>query len=186
MEDARIIELYWQRDESAIRETDARYGRFLQTIAYNILADQEDSWECVNDTYLRTWETIPPQRPSAFSAFLAKITRRLSIDRLRRRKAQRRGEGTYALSLEELGDCVSGTDDPVSEAEWQALTEAIESYVKRLHPTARQAFICRYFYIEPLETIALRQGCSVSKVKSLLHRTRQGLRTHLNKEGFAL
>ncbi len=186
MEDSRIVELYWQRDESAIRETDARYGHFLLTIAQNILADREDSRETVNDTYLRAWEAMPPHKPGVLSAFLAKITRSVSIDRLRRRTAKKREGSYYALSLEELGDCVSGADDPVSQAELQALTQAIEIYVRRLSPAARQAFICRYFYVEPLETIAIRQGCSVSKVKSLLYRTRQGLRAYLSKEGFAL
>lgn len=186
MEDSRIIELYWQRDESAIRETDERYGPFLLTIAQNILADREDSRESVNDTYLRAWETMPPQKPGVLSAFLAKITRTVSIDRLRRRTAQKRAGGAYTLSLEELGECVSGGDDPVDEAETRALADAIGVYLRRLTPDARRAFVCRYFYVEPLEEIARRQGCSVSRVKSMLHRTRQGLRRYLSEEGFEL
>lgn len=186
MEDSRIIELYWQRDESAIRETDARYGSFLLTIAQNILADREDSRESVNDTYLRAWETIPPQKPGVLSAFLAKITRHVAIDRLRRRTARKRDGGYYAVSLDELGECVSGQDDPVDEAETRALTDAIGAYLRRLTPDARRAFVCRYFYVEPLEVIARRQGCSVSRIKSMLHRTRQGLRQYLDEEGFVL
>jgi RNA polymerase sigma-70 factor (ECF subfamily) len=186
MDDSRIVDLYWQRDERAIDETDVRYGRFLLGIAGNILVDRRDSQESVNDTYLKAWNAMPPHRPGALAAFLAKITRGVAIDRYRRHTAVKREGSVYALSLDELSECVSGGGDPVEEAELQALAGAITAYLTRLTPNARQAFVCRYFLVDSLETIAARQGSTVSAVKSLLHRTRVGLRQYLTEEGFML
>lgn len=184
MEDGRIVELYWQRNEQAIRETDSRYGRFLLGIARNILTDPEDSRESVNDTYLKAWNAMPPHRPGVLSAFLAKITRGIAIDRYRRRGAQKREGAAYALSLEELDECVSGQEDPAARAELAALSQEISIYLSRLTPAVRQAFMSRYFFMDSLQAIAVRQGCTVAAVKSMLHRTRQGLRQHLTEEGY--
>ena len=112
MQDEKIVELYWQRDESAIEETQGKYGRYLGKIAYNILADLEDSQESVNDTYLAAWNSMPPQKPSVLATYLGKITRRISIDIFRRRHREKRQASEYALSLSELEDCVGGGPSP--------------------------------------------------------------------------
>ena len=169
MEDRDIVTLYWQRDEEAIRQTDRQYGRYLSSIAFHILADREDSRETVNDTYLRAWGSMPPHRPRVLSTYLGHITRQLSIDRWRARGRVKRS--AYAVSLEELGDCVSGRDTP--RRPWTCGSWA-----------ARRAFLCRYYYADSLAETARVCGISVPAVKSQLYRTRQGLRTYLEKEGF--
>ncbi len=184
MEDAEIVALYWRRDESAIRETEGKYGRFLEKIAYNILSDRLDSEESVNDTYFKAWGSIPPHRPDVLGAFLAKIVRELSIDRWRARSREKRRASEYALSLEELGDCVSGGDATQEQADLRALGEAISAYLRGLTPQARTAFVGRYFYADSVREVAAYGGMSESKAKSQLYRTRQGLKAYLEQEGF--
>ena len=186
MEDERILDLYWQRDEAAIRETERKYGRYLTKIAYGILTNAEDSQESVNDAYLGAWNSIPPHRPGVFSAYLAKITRRCSIDIFRRRHREKRLGCEYALSLDELEDCVSAGDSPVETVELGELTRAIENYLRSLDWEARTAFIARYFFLDSIREIAACHHMSESKVKSLLFRTRKGLREYLIKEGVTL
>ena len=186
MEDEAIICLYWQRDEGAIRETREKYGNYLGRIAWQILANKEDCEESVSDTYLRAWESMPPQRPSLLSAYLAKLTRQLSIDRFRHKNRQKRQGSQYALSLTELEDCLSGGDTTGQEVELHLLGEAIGKYLRGLSPEARTVFLGRYWFMNPLGEIARSHGISESKVKSLLYRTRQGLRTYLEKEGFSV
>ena len=182
MEDAQIVTMYWDRDEQAIGETDKKYGKYLQTIAYNILADREDASESVNDTYLAAWDSMPPHRPSALSTYLGKITRRISIDCFRKKNAQKRG-GEYALSLEELGDCL-GRNTTEESVNAQALADAIGQYLGTVSQEARRVFIGRYYYLDPVKEIARYCHITESKVKMLLLRTRQGLWEHLQKEGF--
>ena len=184
MDDRQIIDLYWQRDEAAIAATDDRYGDRLLTVAQHILTDWNESEEAVNDTYLKAWDAMPPHRPERLCAFLCRITRQLSIDRYRRRAADKRLPSQYALSLEELAECVSGGDRPEESVDLQELAMSIRAYLVRLAPPARQAFVCRYFFADSLREIAARQDVTVSQVKSMLYRTRQGLREHLQKEGF--
>ena len=117
MEDHRIVDLYWQRNERAISETAAKYGKYLQSISYQILRNTEDAEECVNDTYNDAWQSMPPHRPSILSTFLGKITRRISIDRWRKNSAEKRGGGEMALALDELEECVAGTGDVEAEVE---------------------------------------------------------------------
>ena len=186
MEDAAIVSLYWQRDEAAIQETKTKYGAYLGKVAWNILGNQEDCEESVSDTYLRAWESMPPQRPSLLSAYLAKLTRQLSIDRFRHQNRQKRQGSQYALSLTELEDCLSGGDTTGQEVELHLLGEAIGKYLRGLSPEARTVFLGRYWFMDPLGEIARSHGISESKVKSLLYRTRQGLRTYLEKEGFSV
>lgn len=184
MEDQKIIDLYWQRSEQAIRETDAKYGGYCYTIAYNILANREDSEESVSDTYLAAWRAMPPKRPGILSSFLGKITRHLSIDRWRRRTAEKRGGGEVVLALEELEDCLSdglSTEDAVLKKE---LTVVINRFLDTLPEAERNVFLCRYWYVDPVQDIADTLGCSVSKVNSMLYRTRQKLRRVLEKEGY--
>ncbi len=186
MEDKHIVELFWSRDERAIRETDSRYGRYLWTIAFHVLADREDSDECVNDTYYKAWEAMPPHRPSLLSPFLGRITRHLAVDRYRRRAAQKRVASEYTLSLDELAECVSGSEDPAAAAELELLTSAVSVFLREQSAETRQVFLWRYYFLDSIADIAARLGESVPQVKSLLYRTRVKLRAHLEKEGFTV
>lgn len=186
MDDNRIVELYWERNESAIRETDNRYGRYLWKIAYNVLADREDSDECVNDSYYKAWSAMPPHRPVSLAAFLGRIVRQLAVDRFRRRSAQKRTSSEYPLSLDELAECVSGGEQPYQTAELHLLAQAVSDYLRSLPRETREAFLWRYYFMDPLKEISVRLNASESQVKSMLHRTRIGLRDYLEKEGFSL
>jgi len=185
MDDERIVELYWSRSERAIDETASKYGGYLNSISFNILASREDAQECVNDTYHDAWRSMPPHRPSMLATFLGKITRRISIDRKRRQTAEKRGGGELTLALEELGDCVSGGGEAASELERRELVRLVNRFLETLPAAERRVFICRYWYMDPIADIAHRFGFSQSKTASMLHRTRGKLRTLLEKEGFA-
>lgn len=184
MEDSQIVKLYWDREEAAIVLTDKKYGPYLTKIAYNILADREDSQESVNDTYLAAWDSIPPHRPQVLSTYLGKLTRRISIDLFRRKTSQKRGGGEYALSLQELGDYISGGNTTEQALDIQLLSEAIQRYLRSVSQEARNVFLGRYYYLDPVKTIAGYCCISESKVKILLYRIRQGLWEYLQKEGF--
>lgn len=186
MQDEGIVSLYWQRDETAIRETERKYGRYLTKIAYNILADREDSEESVNDTYWRAWESIPPHRPVVLATYLGRMTRQLSIDIFRKKHRVKRKSSEYALSLEELGDCTGDGEGPQEQAELQLLADTLSRRLSMLPLGTRTAFIARYYYLDSIKEIAACQGMSESKVKSLLYRTRQELRAYLQEEGFSI
>ena len=185
MEDRQIIELYWERDEEAIRETDAKYGRLCQYIAQNILVSPEDAEECVNDTWLGVWNAIPPQRPSRFSAFVGRITRNLALKRFDYLNAAKRSSETVR-SLEELGDCVSGRASVEDELENRRVEEAIDAFLWSLEEEKRTVFIRRYWYFDSIGVICRHTGWSQSKVKSMLYHTRQKLRDHLESEDIEL
>lgn len=184
MDDQSIVELYWSRSENAISETDIKYGRYLNSISYNILTNHEDAQECVNDTYHNAWNAMPPDRPSVLSTFLGKITRRLSIDRWRRLNAEKRGGGELTLALDELENCVSGSGNVENEIERRELAKLFNSFLDTLPVTERRVFLCRYWYMDSIQSIAVQFGFSQSKVASMLHRTRAKLRTVLEKEGY--
>ncbi len=186
MEDEKIVSLYWARSEAAIQETQNKYDRYLTKIANNILNDEEDSRESVNDTYLAAWNSIPPQRPNVLSAYLAKLTRRISIDRFRYRTREKRAGSEYALSLCELEDCVSAGNTTEEAVNGKLLAESIAAYVRSLPKDTRNAFLGRYYFLDPLKEVAAYCGMSESKCKSLLHRTRLGLKDYLIKEGFTV
>lgn len=186
MQDTSIVELYWLRDEAAIRETQNKYGRYLTKIAYNILSDLEDSMESVNDTYLHAWNSIPPHRPDILSTYLAKITRRVSIDIYRRNHRQKRQASQYALSLSELTDCLSEGNTTETTADLQLLSKTINAFLRDLPDEPRTLFIARYFFLDSLKEAAALCHMSESKAKSMLHRTRQSLKLHLKQEGFDL
>lgn len=185
MEDEQIVALYFDRSEQAILETDAKYGRYCYSIAYNILTNREDSEESVSDTYMAAWKTIPPRHPSVLATFLGKITRRLSIDRWRSRSAYKRGGGEIILALEELGECVSGEESPEQVYLRKEQAVAINRFLGNLPETERSVFLCRYWYLDPVADIAEYFGFTQSKVNSMLHRTRKKLRKALEKEGYA-
>lgn len=185
MEDGQIIELYWNRDQRAIRETDGKYGKLLHGIAWNLLRSREDSEECVNDTYLRVWEAIPPARPGAFRIWLGRITRNLSLDRWKSRRAEKRGGGAEVL-LGELEDCLpapAGTGRPVEDGE---LAELLSAFLRGLSREGRAMFLRRYWYGESVAEVALALGCGEEKVKSSLFRSRKALRAYLEKEGITV
>ena len=184
MEDERIVELYWERNGSAITETAEKYGKYLHSISYQILQNAEDAEECVNDTYNDAWYSIPPHRPSVLSTFLGKITRRISIDLWRKYSAEKRGGGAAALALDELEDCVSGSEDVVTEVERLELQKKLNDFLLSLSKLERQVFMCRYWYMDPISDIAKHFACSESKIKSMLYRTRKKLGTMLKKEGY--
>ena len=154
------------------------------SIAYNILTSKEDAEESVSDTYMTAWRAIPPRRPSALSAFLGKITRHISIDRWRERVATKRGGGEVPLALEELKDCISGMQDVEMEYERKEVLKTYVKFLEALPTTERRVFLCRYWYVESIETIADKFGFSQSKVKTMLHRTRAKLRKRLAEEGY--
>lgn len=182
MEDTNIINLYFARSEQAIQETERKYGGYCYSIAFNILTDREDAQECVSDTYLAAWNTIPPQKPTLLSAFLGRITRYISIDRWRKRSSLKRGGGEITLALEELEDCASQADSPEITAEKHQTAAALNSFLHTLPDTERNILLCRYWYLDSIEQIAQSTGFTTAKVKSILHRTRKKLRKHLEKE----
>lgn len=185
MNDRQILALYWARDEHAVDETAAKYGRYCHAIAYHILGDEADAEESVNDTYLDAWNSIPPHRPARLATFLGKITRRIAVDRFRRRTAQKRGGGQTEAVLSELQDCIPDHRSVEQEIDRRQLQHIINAFVKALPDTQRRVFLCRYWYMESVEEIAARFGFSQSKVKSMLYRTREKLRARLTKEGFS-
>lgn len=184
MEDNRIVNLYWVRSEDAIAETSKKYGRYCYAIAYNILSNAEDADESVNDTYLDAWHNMPPHRPSILSAFLGKITRRISIDKWRERTADKRGGGEIVLALDELADCIPSGHSVEHEVEAAVLEKVINDFVMSLPLMERRVFICRYWYLDPISAIAGQFGFSQSKVKMMLHRQRQKLLSILESEAF--
>lgn len=183
MNDSQILDLYFDRSELAISETASRYGPYCHTIAYNVLCSNQDAEECVSDTYLTAWNQIPPQRPHCLSAYLGKITRNLSIDRLRRNTAAKRGGGQFLLAIDEMDRTLVGTQDLEETVIRTELTEAINTYLRTLPDTERRVFICRYFYLDSIPDIARQFGFGQSKVKSMLLRTRKKLCAYLSTQG---
>ena len=185
MEDSQIIDLYWNRDQQAIEETADKYGGLLTRISQNILRSPRDAEECVNDTYLRAWEAIPPTRPSALRTWLGSIVRNLSLDRWKQRQAGKRGGGLEVL-MEELEDCVPAVRGPEDALEDQALAQVLSAFLAALPREGRIMFLRRYWYGESLADIAAGLDCGEGKVKSALFRTRKALRAYLEKEGISL
>lgn len=181
MEDTKIIELYWQRSEDAIRETDSAYGGRLHALANNILRSREDAEESVSDTYMRTWESIPPQRPNCFFAYLASICRGLSINRLDWRNAAKRKAEVVALT-QEMELCIPDTSRD-RELEGKEIGRILNAFLAGLPRESRMIFLRRYWYVDTIAEIAARYGIGESKVKMQLHRTRAKLCAYLEKEG---
>lgn len=186
MEDAEIVALYWARDEDAITQTKAKYGAYLNRVAYNILSDLEDSQECVSDTLLAAWRSMPDNRPKNLRTYLGKITRQVSIDLYRRRNRMKRYASEYAISLEELGDSFTDGRTPEDELNARLLTETVNRFLRTLPDEAHNTFIGRYYFFDSVKNVARYCGMSESKCKSMLYRTRQSLKVYLQKEGFDL
>ena len=167
MEDREIVNLYWERNSNAIKETASKYGGYCKAIAKNILGNNEDAEECVNDTYLNTWNSIPPNRPNVLSTYLGKITRNLSFDRFRQRHADKRGGGEI-------------------EVEKKELIRAINSFLDTLSQEKCNIFLCRYWYAIPVSEIATRFGMSEGNVSVTLTRIRIKLKNYLKERGYDL
>ena len=180
MDDARIVDLYWERNERAIGETEAKYGRMLNSIWYSLLSSFEDAEECVNDTYLAAWNRMPTERPGLLGAFLAKIVRCISIDRYRASHRKKRG-GIEELT-EELKECIPDDSTPERELENGRLRDSLNSFLDSLDAEKRVIFVRRYFMSQPTNYIASQLGISDAKVKTTLCRMRAGLREKLMKE----
>ena len=183
MEDNRIVELYGERNEQAIKETSLKYGGLCTHIAQNILSSYEDSEECVNDTFFAVWNAIPDERPNRFSAFVSRITRNLALKKYEYLSAAKRNPAAIT-SLDELGDCVSGTNSVESEIEKRHIERTIDKFLWRQSEEKRNVFIRRYWYFDSIENICKSTGFSQSKVKSILYGMRQKLRGYLESEGF--
>lgn len=186
MDDQEILDLYWARSETAISETAEKYGRYCHYIARNILNNDQDSEECVNDTFLKAWNSIPPHRPGNLGTFLGKITRNLSLDRYRRRSADKRGHGQIPLALEELAECMPAADPTDSIIEELVLTDLLNRFLASLPAVSRNIFLRRYWYFSSTKEIAAEYGLSESKVKMVLHRMRKQLKALLEKEGITV
>lgn len=186
MDDQRIVELYWARCERAISETADKYGGYCYSIAHHILQDEQDSEECVNDTYMNAWNAMPPHRPQMLSAFLAKITRNLSINRYKHNCAKKRCDGQMALALEELKDSIPSGHNVEQETEDRFVLEVLNRFLESLPEEKRIVFMLRYWYVRSVPEIARACEMSESKVKMMLHRTRKELKSCFEKEGILL
>lgn len=181
MDDAKIIALFWERNEQAVQETDTAYGRKLYVLSNNILNNREDAEESVSDTYMETWKSIPPKRPMFFYAFLASICRNLSLNRLDWRLAAKRNAEVVALTQEMENSIPDGKQD--AQVDRMELRRVLEAFLDALPQESRLIFLRRYLYVDTVADIAARYGIGESKVKTQLHRTRTKLRTYLAKEG---
>ena len=186
MEDGAIVDLYWARSQQAITESEKKYGPYCHTIARRILDREEDAEECVNDTWLRAWNAMPPQRPGILSAFFGKLARNLSLDRWRRLRAAKRGGDRVEVALHELEDCIPDRHSPDEALEAGETAALISAFLRRQRPEDRALFVRRYFHLEPLGELGARFGLSEGQVKSRLHRMRGRLRLELEREGVAV
>lgn len=182
MNDEKIIELYWQRNQSALSQTDLKYGGLCRGIALNILGCREDAEESVSDAYLSLWNSLPPQRPACFKAYTATTARNISLNRLRERRSKKHGGGEIRLALEELDGCLASDSCVEREYDLKELAGAIESFLYSLPDDDRKIFMCRYWLLSPVSDIAAKLGFSGSKVKTSLFRSRQKLREYLTRE----
>lgn len=180
MEDQKIIDLYWARQQSAIEQTQIKYGRYCHSIAFNILRSEEDSQECVNDTYHNAWNAMPPQRPQRLRGFLGSITRNLALNRYDYKNAQKRG-GETEMVLEEYAQCIPNGQMPVEDE--YALRQAVNGFLASLSKRNRIIFLRRYWYLCTVREIAQSMGLTESNVKIILHRTRDQFKAFLEKEG---
>lgn len=180
MTDSDIISLYFSREESAISETDRKYGGNLNRIAMNVCENSSDAEECINDTYLQVWNLIPPHRPDNFFAFIAKITRNTALNLCKKRNAQKR-KGEVFLLYDELEECLPSGQTPEQEFDDAEFSRHLNDFVKQLSPDGKYAFVRRYFYGDSIRDLCKQMNRSESNVKSLLYRTRKGLKEFLER-----
>ncbi len=186
LSDQEIIELYWQRQEKAISATDDKYGKYLYTIAYNILYNRMDCEECLNDTYLSTWNSIPPQRPSVFQVFLSRIMRNNAVDAYRKKAASKRIPSEMVSSLDELDECTPHAPSPDEEYRIKELSDALNAYVQALSDREQFIFVCRYYYSDSIAMIAKMLQISERTVTRELKEIRDNLKAYFEKEGYQI
>ena len=177
MEDYKIVDLYWAREERAIAETQTKYGKMLHSLSYSLLSSWEDAEECVNDTYVGAWNTMPSARPMYLGPYLSKITRRISIDRWRHDHRAKRG-GMDSM-ITELTECIPDENTPMAEYERGLLRNELNAFLIALTEEKRAIFVRRYFYAQPVNVIAAEMGIGEGKVKVTLHRLREELKSRL-------
>ncbi len=185
MEDAKIVQLYWDRNQEAIAATASQYSGYCSTIAHNILSDPQDVEECVNDTWLGAWNSMPPHRPQILAIFLGKITRSIALDRYRYNTAEKRSSN-MTVALEELSDCVSGEESVEGIVDRKELVLAINDFLDTLPSHKRGIFICRYWYFDSIVEISERFSLRQNHVSVILNRLRKQLRMYLLERGYAL
>jgi len=181
--DQEIIRLYWDRDEQALSQTEKKYGGYCRSIAWNILKNKQDAEECVNDTWLRAWNAMPPQKPAILSVFLGTITRNLSLDRWRQNKAARRGGDSVTLALDELKDCLGDSSAVEEELEIKETAKYISDFLRAQNELNRYLFIRRYWYLDDFTAIAKAAKLTPQQVRARLYRMRGQLKKALQKEG---
>ena len=186
MDDNAIIDLYFARDQQAVQATAQAYGAYCASIAQRILDDRGAAEECVNDAWLKCWQSIPPQRPRSLKSFAGRIVRNLALSALRADAAQKRGGGQAALALDELSEVVSGGETPEGALDRAAFQAALDGFLDALPQRNRSLFLRRYWYLDSVEALAKRFSMSRTQVTTTLHRLRQRLRVHLEQEGFDL
>ena len=186
LEDIQIIDLYWQRSESAIAASNEKYGAYCHAVANNILENHEDSEECVSDTWLHSWNAMPPQRPNRLAAFFAKITRNLAINRFNARSTEKRGGGRAQQAMDELGECLASSSDTEAEFSRAELERDVNRFLNTLPQRDCDIFMNRYFFVESTSVIAERYDIKESNVLLILSRTRKKLRGFLQKEGYVI
>ena len=186
LSDSAIVELYWARDEAAIKHTDLKYRNYLLRVAYNILTDAQDSEECLNDTYRGAWDSMPPHRPSILSTFLGKITRNLSFNRYKHNTADKRGGGEANVVIDEIAEFVSDTDSVELEFDRKEFIRAIDDFLDSLPTEKKSIFVCRYWYFDSISDIANRCGMTENNVSVTLNRLRLKLHNYLLERGFEL
>lgn len=183
MDDAKIVELYWARSDAALTETVKKFGPYCHTIAYNVLENVEDSEECVNDTYMRAWNSMPDKRPAALAPYLGRITRNLALNRIIEKNTLKRGGGEAALALDELDECTASSYSIEREVEAREIAAAMNRFLSKLPDTERALFVSRYWFMAPVRELAEKFGFSESKTVSMLRRTRLKLGKFLTGEG---
>ena len=186
LSDDAIIDLYWQRDEDAIAATDKKYRRYLYTIAYNIVREHTECEDCLNDTYMRTWDKIPPTRPNILQAFLAKITRNTAVDSVRRNTASTRIPSELTVSLSELDECIDAKSAADSDAHLHEIIHLLNEYLHALSDRMAMIFICRYYYADTISRIAKIAGTSERTVQRDLSLMRRELRVKLEEGGYSI
>ncbi|MBQ9825204.1 MAG: sigma-70 family RNA polymerase sigma factor [Solobacterium sp.] len=186
MEDFEIVEMYWDRNENAITETDRKYGKYCRKIAFSIVTNKEDMEECVNDTYLQTWNSLPPQRPERLSTYLGKICRNISINLYEKLTAEKRGGNETDACLDELSELIGGSSEVEEQLDLSVLTDLINKFLKKCEKQARTVFVQRYWYMMSVKEIAKENRMSDSNVKMTLSRTRDKLKVYLEEEGYCI
>ncbi len=182
MNDEEIINLYWERQERAIYETEKKYGKYCNTITFNILQNNEEAKECINDTYLKIWNNIPPQRPKMLKVYIGKIARNLAINQYERKKAKKR-DYTLEIALEELNECISLNNNVEKELDYNELVNELNNFLEQLSEEKRKIFIERYWYLYSIKEISANNKISENNVKIILLRLRKQLKNYLKEGG---